>query len=136
MNAQKRDIVLWLAYAGVAAGITVLVASLRLSDSSVDTGLAGALCDGFFVAAVVYLSFALIGYIAGLGAFDGMSYMLHRLKRMFSRAQTKGAQESYFDFVRNQKNSEKRSDLAGKAALIGGVCLAAAIICLMVFNRA
>ena len=90
------------------------------------------ICDAFTVPGVVLVMFGMLMWISGTGALDGISYALHGLKSLIPGL---GAEklERYGDYVERKRG--KRPTGYGFLFVVGGVCLAIALVFMFLFYQ-
>lgn len=90
------------------------------------------LCDAFTIPGLLALMFGLLLAISNEGAFDGVGYALSiAWKALIPGGRTK--MEKYFDYV--ERKREKRGGGFGFLFVVGGVCMAAALVFMVLFYR-
>jgi len=89
------------------------------------------LCDAFFVPGVLLTCFSILSFCASNGLYDIFSYGVKSLKVLFTPF-GKGKQQHYYEYKQEKEGKRKKPH---PRTLVLGLCyLAAAIVCLMLFN--
>ena len=97
-----------LACAAIAAGICAVV--VLYERSYADWGLTHMVCDGCFVAGVLFTGLGALAWVAGLGGFTALGYGWYLLLRRFSFSDTKFEERmSYLEYVQQKKEKHKKS---------------------------
>lgn len=94
------------------------------------------LCDGFFVSGVVLLGFAALYWASDKGAFDGLKYSFTSFFRLhFSTHRYDWKEkESFQEYKERIHSDEKKKKNVSITAIIGGVFMIGAIICLIIYE--
>lgn len=90
------------------------------------------LCDAFTIPGVLAIMFALLMAISNEGFFLGLSYAVGvAMKSLVPGGRLKI--EKYYDYVERRKG--KRIIGYGFLYLVGGICMAVALVCMVLFYR-
>lgn len=90
------------------------------------------LCDAFTVPGLLLLMFGLLLVISNEGAFDGIGYALSvAWKALIPGGRTK--MEKYFDYVERRRSKKVKG--IGFLFVVGGVCMAAALVFMVLFYQ-
>lgn len=91
-------------------------------------------CDAFTIPGLLLVLAGCLVWISNKGALDGISYAVRGLFRVFiPGAGLRQNMESYYDYLKRKE--EKRIKGYGFLFAVGGVCLAAAAVFMILFYR-
>ena len=116
----------------VCLGIAVFYCSVREFGRMELVERYRTLCDAFTIPGVLAICIGLLLWLSNEGAFYGIGYVLSFVKKAF----VPGAglkSEKYYDYVTRQRENK----VTGFAFLFisGGVCMAIAIVCMVLFYQ-
>ena len=89
------------------------------------------LCDAFTVPGLVLILVGVLIWIAGTGTLDGLTYVLNGLKRMLIPGAGLEKGERFGDYV--ERKRQKRASGYGFLFVVGGVCMAIALVFMVLF---
>ena len=116
----------------VCLGLAALYCGLRGLGGMTGAEKYRVLCDGFTIPGLIALCVGALLWVSNDGFFYGLSYCLHVAWRALlpgGRQKT----ERYYDYVTRKK--EKKVSGYGFLFICGGVCMAIAIVFLILFYR-
>lgn len=131
---MKKKLLPWLVELGISLAVFLAVAAYQGAFSGgTPAEVYRALCDGFFVPGVFLTCFGVLGFCASGGAYDIFSYGIKSLKVLFTPF-GKDRQQRYYEY---KLEKELKRQKPKPRTLILGLCfLAAACVCLVLFNSA
>ena len=91
------------------------------------------LCDAFTIPGLTYVMFGFLMMIANEGFFDMLSYAAGKAVHMFIPGMGSEKGETYYDYL--QRKRDKRATGFGFLFVVGGVCMALALLFLYLFYR-
>lgn len=90
-----------------AAFVAVCLVACGTFTAETPKEAARAVCDAFFIPAVLFLGVALLGWAASKGAYDIFGYGLRYLFVLLPRRKSYEKTESYYDYI-DSKNKKGR----------------------------
>jgi hypothetical protein len=106
--------------AGLAAG--GLVIWYEVVSYATTPGILHLASDGLFVPGIFLCSFGVLTLVAGAGGFDGLSYLLSSLRRLFSpRSSSFEARVQYLDYKLEKQKKRTREEKKPGALLVVGI---------------
>lgn len=131
MSAAAKTRLLKYGLTGLAAaGMVILYVNLREFATLPLVEKYLVLCDGFTIPGLVLVMVGLLIWLTNLGALDGISYAVGYAFKMLVPGY-KDKQETYGDYVARKR--EKRVTGYGFLFVVGGICLAAALVFMVLF---
>ncbi len=113
----------------VATGIFFITISIRNIYTLTDKQkIIGALSDGFAIPGVLFIAFGALMWLANLGSFNGIGYVMKHLFMMLIPL-SKKKHETYAQYL----ETRKKVNGFGFLFVIGGVFLLAGIIFMLLF---
>lgn len=127
---KKKHWKSYLVYSGVALLIFVAGAASGNLFSAQDLKQAmHVLSDAFLFPAVALGGIGALSFVAKEGIFDLMGYAFSMLFNRFIHPQNR--QEAYYDY--KMRKEEKRNGWLLEALVVGFVCFAASVLCLVIY---
>nr|WP_304955288.1 DUF3899 domain-containing protein [uncultured Acetatifactor sp.] len=122
-----------------AAAIAILVTLMETDFYGLDKKmLFRFLSDGFFVAAVFYIGFGLLTWIADAGNFHAFGYLGYMVVRLFSPMKHRFEErKDFFTYYTEKKTQRREGKTSPKRILltVGAVCAVLAIVFAGIFYR-
>ena len=129
---MKKRLLPWLIELGVSLLVFLAVALYRGVFRSTDTAaIYSGLCDAFFVPGAFLVCFGILAFCANGGVFDIFSYGAKSLKVLFTPF-GKNKSQRYYDY--KLEKEMKRQKPKSRLLILGLGFLAAATVCLLLFN--
>lgn len=91
------------------------------------------LSDGFFTAGLLLAGVGALVWVSTTGFFDMFSYAFHSFLVLFTPLRKPSEHESFFDY--KQAKAIKRGKPLYFLLIVGLVCLAISIVCLILYYR-
>lgn len=114
----------------ISAFVLMVVRGIFSAASPADALLCA--CDGFSVSGILFLSVALMMWIAGAGAFDMLGYAVKKGLHHIIPGRFGGDNETFYDY--KQKKREKRSSgVIKRTAAVGAADFAIGFILIVVW---
>ncbi len=134
---KKRILtILFALIAEIAIIIAVCAIQGVFSKSLPKQELIRFICDGFFVAGVVYVGFGGLVLASGKGVFDGIGYSVSTWFRSFTGNKRDWRRtETYYDYV-ERKAEKKKGRKVNQFFIFGGITLIVAVILYLVYKFA
>ncbi len=131
---MKKKWIPWLIELGLSLLVFLAVALSRGAfNAPTPADAYRGLCDAFFVPGVLLFCFGILAFCANGGAYDIFSYGVKSLKVLFTPF-GKGRHQKYYEY---KLEKEYKRQKPKPYTLIMGLCfLAAATVCLLLFNSA
>lgn len=137
---EKGNIIRWCsavaAAAAIVAAVTVFEAGLYGADT---VSLMHILSDGFYLAAIIYIGFGLLTWIAEAGNFYGLQYLGYSILRIFSvRKERFEERKNYYEYCLEKKAKQKengKSPMRKILLIIGVLFLLMSLIFTGLFYR-
>ncbi len=131
---MKKKLIPWLIELGLSLAVFLAVALSRgafTAESPADAYRG--LCDAFFVPGVLLTCFGILAFCANGGAYDIFSYALKSIKVLF----TPFGKDRFQHYYEYKLEKELKRQKPKPSTLILGLCfLAAAVLCLLLYNGA
>ena len=127
MSESRKRLLVDLGGGLIGAFAVAWLKGIFVAESA--TGVFSALCDGFFVAAVLLLGLGALGYVRNTGVFDAGFFSLKKVFQL--KWQGLGNwREEYHEYLANKKT--KRS--TPKPQLIAGaIYMGLSLVCLVLY---
>lgn len=136
MKAKNRWITFLLLVA-IAVVIALVVIHFEISTYGKETVLlVHFMSDGFFAAAVLYLSCGILTFISEAGNFYGIQYLGYTLVYLFSFKKSYEEKKDYFSYCIEKKEKQKKNTFVKWVfILIGLVCLSVSAISAVLYYQ-
>lgn len=129
---MKKNLLKYGITGAVCLGLAVLYCGLRDFGQMPTVEKYRTLCDGFTIPGLIALCVGALLWVAGDGFFYGLGYCLDVARKALipgGRRKT----EKYYDYV--QRHRQKKLTGYGFLFVCGGVCMAIALVFLILFYR-
>ena len=131
---MKKKLIPWFVELALGLALFLIMAFSNGAFTAGDPADAyRGLCDAFFVPGVLLTSFGILAFCASSGVYDIFSYGVKSLKVLFTPF-GKEKRQKYYEY-KLEKDAKRQKPKP--YTLILGLCfLAAAVVCLLLYNSA
>ncbi len=124
---NKKNLISYIVWILLAALLFVLGGRSSRQETGNFHALMGYLSDCFLFPAVLEGGLGALSWVAAHGSFDMLGYAFSRLANTFFHFRQEG--ETFYDY--KMRKEEQRDGFLRVPLVIGGICLALSLLCLL-----